>query len=312
MELTNHPPALNGSLLAYRPWTGQLGGPWRAAWATARIGLWALARRKLFWLLYAFSLLTFFSFFFGQYLLVWAGSQIDEDSVRVPLVQRLKPKELVAMLADNLKLNGSGETFRNLYWYEGSILVVTLALAGAQIVGNDFRFRSLPFYLSKPMGARHYVAGKCAAAGVVVSSMTLLPALCLFVEYGLLTEWDYFWDKGHLLAGIVGYGLLLSAVLSLILVAVATIVQRTVPLIMVWSALFVFLPAVGLGLANWQENPNWRLIDLWNDAYVVGNRMLGITLRDQPSPASALGVLVAVCVVCVIWLRWRLRAVEVA
>lgn len=139
------------ALLTYRSWTGTFAGPWRGTLAIARHGLAGLVRRKLLWVLFAFCLLIFFSFFFGQYLLVWASSLAAEEKVRAGGFVTLSPQRLVLDLRDNLKLNGSGETYRNLFWYEGLILNVTLALVGAQLVGNDFRYRSLPFYLAKPL-----------------------------------------------------------------------------------------------------------------------------------------------------------------
>ena len=77
--------------------------------------------------------------------------------------------------------------------------MIVLALAGSVLVGNDFRFGSLPFYLSKPLGRWHYVLGKCLAVAVFVNVMTTILALILLVEYGLLDSWDYFVE--HVAAG---------------------------------------------------------------------------------------------------------------
>jgi ABC-2 type transport system permease protein len=242
---------------------------------------------------------------------VWAGSQVVEENVRLGGFMRVAPQELVKNLRDGLKLNGSGETFRNLFWYEGSILVVTLALVGAQLIGNDFRHRSLPFYLSKPLAGRHYIAGKCLAVAVVVAAMTGLPALCLYVEYGLLDSWEYFWEARRSLFGILGYGLLLCGMMSLLLVAVTSWVQKTVPLVMVWSGLFVMAPAVGQSLAAFSNRPMYRLIDLWDCAYIVGNAMLGTKVENQPPPWAAATVIAFVCMMCIAMLYTRIRAVEI-
>ena len=79
------------------------------------------------------------------------------------------------------------------------MVMVMLALAGSVLVGNDFQFGSLPFYLSKPLSSWHYLLGKCLAVAVFVNLMTTLPALVLFVQYGVLNRsepgrpaWDYF------------------------------------------------------------------------------------------------------------------------
>src|SRR5207248_2681978 len=127
------------------------------------------------------------------------------------------------------------------------------------------------FYLSKPMSARHYLLGKGLAIVVFVNLMTTLPALCLFVQYALLSHDDYFSKSGLLLVGILAYGLILSAFLTLVLIATAVAVRRTVPLIMTWTTLFFFFRRLAEALVDRiGYDPRWRLIDLWNDLYLVG------------------------------------------
>src|SRR5262249_51378199 len=134
-----------------------------------------------------------------------------------------------------------------------------------------------PFYLSKPVGRWHYLLGKCLAVGVFINLMTTVPALVLFVQYGLLDSWEYFWDSSPLLVGILGYGLLLTVCLSLLLVATATWLRRTVPMIMTWTTLFFLSRLLAMALVDgFHYDRRWRLIDLWNDAYVIGSACLGM------------------------------------
>src|SRR5439155_281294 len=130
------------TLLSYRPWRGTLRGPAHGTLAIARVSLWLLLRRKLFWGLYAVSAMIFLLFFYGQYLSSWL--------------------------------------------------------------------------------------------------MTTVPALVLFGEYGMIDTWDYYWDQSHLLLGIIGHGVILTVTLGLLLLATACWLRRTVPMIMVWTAIFVF------------------------------------------------------------------------
>ena len=60
----------------------------------------------------------------------------------------------------------------------------------------------------------------------------------------------------------------------------------------------------------------WRLIDLWNDTYLVGNICLGIAtdkISPSPQPAwpEAALVLLGLSVLCLSYLSLRIRAVEV-
>jgi ABC-type transport system involved in multi-copper enzyme maturation permease subunit len=304
-------------LLHYRPWRGTFHGPWSSVWPVARVALEMIFRRRLFWALYAMSLMVFLLFFFGQYLLVWAKTQLGESDVRVGGLGRTNPRALVELLSTLLKLDGSGETYRNLFVYQGYMVMIVLALAGSVLIGNDLRFGSLPFYLSKPLSRWHYLLGKGLAVAVFINLMTTVPALALFVQYGLLESWDYFYTAGGLFVGILGYGLVLTVSLTLILLATAMWLRRTVPLIMVWTTLFFFCRLLALTLVDgFRFDPRWRLIDLWNDTLLVGTACLGLDplrIRPYPQPASdeAALVLVGVSLLCLIYLVQRIRAVEI-
>jgi len=60
------------------------------------------------------------------------------------------------------------------------------------------------------------------------------------------------------------------------------------------------------------ESTAWRYVDLWYDASLVGDWLLGLPPEGGRSAAlSAACVLAAVCLLCVIYLNRRIRAVEV-
>jgi ABC-type transport system involved in multi-copper enzyme maturation permease subunit len=306
------------ALLTYRPWRGTLRGPAAGVWPVSRVALQMMFRRKLFWVTYALGLIIFFLFFFGQYLLSWAAAQAGEDSVPVVGGIRESPRVLVGFLGDVLKLNGRDVTYGNFFWYQGYTVMVVLALAGSVLIGNDLQYGTLPFYLSKPISRWHYLLGKGLAVGVFVNLMTTLPALALFAEYCLLADDpDYYWNKGYLAAGILGYGLVLTICLSLILIATASWLRRTVPMIMAWAALFVFARFLANVLVDGLHyDPHWRLFDLWNDTYVLGSFCLRIAPKDirpteQPAWYETALVLGAVCLLCLTYLIRRIKAVEI-
>jgi hypothetical protein len=318
------------SLLHYRAWQGTFRRPLFGVWPVARTALRMLFRRKMFWALYSVGLLIFLMFFFGGYLLDWAQTQIASSPIRFGRVQ-LEPDALVRSFRRGLRvLNGSQETFAYFFLYQGAMVMVVLALAGAVLVGNDFLHGSVPFYLAKPLSRWHYVLGKCLATGVVVNMLTTLPALLLFAQHSLddldyLTDPDFFVraDTGTgpagvpLLLGVLGYGLVLTVCLSVMLVAAASWVRRTMPLVLVWTTVFLFfrlLSAVLVDGLHYDES--WRLIDLWNNLRLVGAACLQIDhdrIFPQPQPETweAALVLGGVCLLCLSYLGLRTRAVEV-
>ena len=303
-------------LLRYRPWKGELNPPAYASVAMARSSLRLLFRRKIFWALYALALMIFFFFFYGQYLVVWIQLQTANQTVTFGAMP-VRVGELTKFL-DKLNLNGSPHTFGNFIWFEGYITMIVLALAGAVLVGNDFQHGSLPFYLSKPIGRRHYVLGKMLGIGAFINLLTTIPALLLFLQAGLLYDWQTFYtDNVLLLLGILAYGLLLTIVLSLLLVATAVWVRRTVPLIMIWSGLFVLCRTVAGFLVEVQNfSPLWRLIDLWNDLYLIGLWLMradveSAKLGPNPQPWQAALVVGGLCALCLLYLRKRIQAIEI-
>jgi ABC-type transport system involved in multi-copper enzyme maturation permease subunit len=304
------------SLLRYRPWRGTLHGPLAASWAMARTSFRLLVRRKLFWGLFGLAALIFFFFFYGQYLVVWITLQTSNQTVSLVGLP-VKVGDLTKFL-DRLNLNGTPHTYGNFIWFEGYIVTIILALAGAVLVGNDFHFGSLPYYLAKPIGRRHYILGKVLAVGLVINLITTLPALILFLQAGLLYDWQvYYVDHVRQLLGILGYGLALTATLGLLLVATAVWVRRTVPMVMAWTGLFVLCRGMAAFLVDGVRlDPHWRLIDLWNNLYLVGLWCLGAdfdTVRPaaQPEVGWAAGVVGGTCLLCWLYLRKRIQAVEV-
>jgi len=312
------------SLMGYRSWQGKLGSSLRSIWPISRVSLQLVFRQKLYWVLYALALMTFFVFFFGIYLF----SQIDTEAMtpnRPGIPAQAANKffvDIKTSIQKDLKLSGDVETYRNFYVLQGYYVMVVLAMAGSLIIGNDYRFGSLAFYLSKPMGHWHYLLGKIFTVVIFTALMTIVPALVLYLECSMLMEEGYFWEHLPLLRGIALYGLAIALVLGVLVVTLASAVRRTAPLVMIWIALLAIAPVMGsLFVDRLGYSANWRLIDLWNDLYVFGSWCLNISpippvgqrgfIRRQPGMTATVIVLCSVMVFCLVYLHRKIRAVEV-
>jgi ABC-type transport system involved in multi-copper enzyme maturation permease subunit len=316
------------SLLHYRSWQGAFHSSWWTIWPIARVALETLFRRHLFWVLYGFSLFMFLLFFFGDFLFAWFESRIGIGSPQTGLAGDLS--RIVRFLRRIVPTNGTQDTFRYFFEFQSAIVVVTLALAGALLVGNDFTQKRLVFYLSKSIHRWHYILGKCLAVAIVVQMMTTLPALGLYAQHAF-DDWNYFWNVNHfidtdtgkgpagivLLLAVIGYGTMLSVFLSILLVATASWMQRTMPLIMVWLSVFFYLRILSRMLVDGlRYDERFRLIDLWNDMTLLGQGMLGYaweSIEPKPHPQfwEAGLTLIGVSVVCLIYLNFRTRSVEI-
>src|SRR5262249_37338814 len=130
-------------LLHYRPWHGSVRSPFWGIWPIARVALGSLLRRRTFWVLYAAGLLQFMMFVCGSFLLDWIEAMTPATPIQIGKLQT-DSERIVPVLRRGLRvLNGSQETFTYFFIYQGSMVMIVLALAGAVLVGNDFTNRSL-------------------------------------------------------------------------------------------------------------------------------------------------------------------------
>jgi len=286
-------------LLGYRGWQGELRSPWLSCWPMVRTGVWLVLRRKIFWLLLALGLLNFLFTF----AIIYAKAELSAQN---PMIGRA---------LDRVRLTGTGEAFHFFMTRQEVVTMLLLAFAGSMLIGSDYQQSGLTFYLSRRLGRRHYVLGKLLAIECIVLLITTLPALILYLEYGLLSRsMEYFQENWRILLGILGYGLTMAVVLSTLLCAVAAWVPRAVPLVMTWSCIFVLLPVVGENLRYIRDNRLWRLVSIWHDLDALGRWCFG-AVREREDDILFIhwsAVLVpSVVVMCLLLFVRRVRAVEV-
>lgn len=256
-------------------------------------------RRKLFWLLLALALLNFLFLFATIYLKAQIVSQNPEF------------RNFIDGILSSV--TGTGETYRDFMSAQGTVTMLVLALAGTMLVGGDMRRGGLTFYLSRRIDRWHYIVGKLLSIGLLVSLTTTLPALILYVEYGVLTDSTvYFRENPGILFGILGYGLVLSVTLSLLLFAMSAWLQSTVPLVVSWACVFVLIPAIATMLRHVYDEDNWMLLILWRDMRLLGTWCFGgiDTDREMRHLVPAAAVAAMVCALSLAAILPRVRAVR--
>lgn len=281
----------------YRPWTGTLRSPWWSVVAIVRVALTLIMQRWLFWVLLALGLLNFLYHFSFIYLKATLIVQSRDFS----------------RFLDSFKLTGTGQAYLTFMHVQAGIAALLLAFAGSLLIGSDSRHGGMIFYLSRSMDRRHYIIGKLLSIAAVVSLITTVPALILYIEYGVLSSsFDYFIENWRIGVGIIGFGLVLATVQSLLLFAVAAWVPRTVPLAMTWLGIFVLLTALGKALREMAGNRRWLLLGLWEDMLRIGHWAFGSLPENKiPTGTETAIVLLGVCAVSLALIIYRVRAVEV-
>jgi len=293
-------------LAHYHGWQGRLHSPWWSCVSLVRVALLQVFRRKGYWVILALALLNFLFFLTVIYLSTQLPPQFQVWMSRDAFLRRIG----FQAVPDEGGRNGYIEFMQR----QSVVVMILLAFAGSLLVGADFRQGALPFYLSRGIGRAQYILGKILAISALVGTVTVLPALGLFLAYGLFSEtWDYWWDNWLLVPGILGYGAVLSLTLSIILVTLAAYLQKMAPIAIVWSSFFVLLRMLARVLARDGDSRYWNLLDPWQDMRYVGMWCFGRWQSPQDAELTpyALTLLLVVCGLMLAALAVRVRAVEV-
>src|SRR5207253_1685969 len=150
----------------YHGWRGRLRSPWFGALAVARVALWQIFRRKLYWLVIALGLAHFLLIF----AVVFVAAQVEANAggAKVadkapPPVAAEKPGEKsrsrrpeglgawILGLASFTPQPGDGRDNGYVAFMERQsyVVLILLAFSGSLVAGSDFQHRALAFYLSR-------------------------------------------------------------------------------------------------------------------------------------------------------------------
>jgi hypothetical protein len=287
----------------YYGWEGKLHSPWWATLAIVRVALLQVFRRKSYWLVIALGVFQFLLFWVIIYVLTQARLPADAQ------------RDLYEWFGFSPTAEaGEDNGYIKFMQQQSVVVMILLAFSGSLLVGSDFRMKSLPFYLSRRVDRRHYIVGKLLAISVIISLLTTVPALLLFVEYGMFTPSVGYWtDHADVIGSVLAYGLSFCVILSIPLVTISAYLQRVAPIAITWSTLFVMLGRLGSYLREAADNDYWGLLDPWLDIRLVGKLCFGKFRSDDEYSMAVYATLIlgAVCALCLVALVRRVRAVDI-
>lgn len=201
-----------------------------------------------------------------------------------------------------------------LHWFmipHGSLAFLVALVLGPALISTDMRNNGLALYFSRPFSRFEYVLGKTAILVILLSVVTWIPGLWLFLLHSYLMGAE--WFAGHVSIGVAIFlaSWIWILILCLLSLAVSAYVKwkpvARIVLVVVW---FVLAP-VG-ELINQLFHTYWgSLINLSHMIGVVWARLFGVSLDDGVPVAAAWAALLAACAVCVLLLARKVRAYEV-
>lgn len=108
---------------------------------------------------------------------------------------------------------------------QGVLAFLMTAFAGPGLISPDLANGALPLYFCRPFSRAEYVLGKSSVLGILLSEITWVPGVILFIIQasfaGARWAWDNFWIAGSLILG----SLIWIAILSMLAMALSAWVK---------------------------------------------------------------------------------------
>lgn len=219
---------------------------------------------------------------------------------------------LLGLAPDNPQFFEINNTFFLIFMNAQSVFAVILsAFAGPSLIAPDLSNGALALYFSRPLSRTEYVLARMIVLVGVLSPVTWIPGVILFLEQAGMAGWTWLVDNWHLGAAIFFGFLLWILLVSLVAMASSAYVRwRIVAGALVLGVFFVLAGASELAnavlLVEWAAafNPARNMNQIWH--WLLGADPL-------PGPGIAACVIAVSIMVAVLFavLERKLRPVEV-
>ena len=196
---------------SYRPYEGPLTGAWSRLWVLPRYAYENILRSRGF---VAFA--------------VFSGLAPAAAAVLIYLhhnLYALKALHLDAgLLAERVPINGL--FFMILIAFQGFLAFILALVMGPSLMVPDFANNGLALYLCRPFSKWEYILGRFTALAVLMSAITWVPGLILFVFQSFLGGWSWFAGNAFIAWGIVAGSMIWIVLVCLVTMAASAWVRR--------------------------------------------------------------------------------------
>jgi len=195
--------------------------------------------------------------------------------------------------------------------YQGFLAFLLAVFVGPALISADMRNNGLPLYLARPFARGEYVLGKLSVLAILISSITWVPGILLFLFDGYLLGLEWTIDNLRMPLGIFVVSWVWILVLSLLSLALSAYVKwKPVARIALIAVLFV-LPAFGLMINEILNTSLGRMLGVIDMMLILANGMFGTEPMFEFPVSLAIVSLGGVCLICLGLLARKVKAYEV-
>jgi ABC-2 type transport system permease protein len=284
----------------YKAYRGPLTPAWSRFTVLSRYGLRNLFNSRPFTAYTVLCFVPFLAFLISIYMVHSSTAQLV-FGIRVGNAGLVNSKWFLAFLAAQA--------------WMGFLLA---AWGGPGMITKDFANHSVQLYLSRPLSRVEYLLGKASVLGILLSSISWIPALFLFFVQAGLQGHGWLWDNLWVAGAIVLSCFIGIAIASLLSMAIAVWVKWRIAATALMVAMLFLSPALGTVVSvilrtSWGQIFNFPLMIM-----VVWAHLFRLTQPNQHhNPISdfplwaAWTSLLSICAFCFWLLNRKLKAREV-
>lgn len=291
----------------YRPYDGALTSPWQRLLVLPRYALADLRRSRF--------LNIFFTATFIYPLVCALLIYLQHNSSVLSLLNAQSASRLISI---NVVF------FLSLLGWQSMLALFLASFTGPGLVSPDLANNALALYLARPFSRVEYVLGKMSALVFLMSLMTWVPGLLLFLLQGYLEGWSWMTANARLAVGIFFGAWVWILVLALLALALSAWVK--------WkpaagALMFgVFFVAAGFGgTINAVQRTKWGHIlqisnligQIWvwlfegNNPTTTGAVFFRVTQGEELPLWCCWAAILALAGICLYMLARKIRGAEV-
>ncbi len=193
----------------------------------------------------------------------------------------------------------------------GLFVAIIAIFGGAGLIANDLKNNALSLYLSKPISWVDYLIGKFAAVGILLTCITLVPGMLLFLEQLLLSDFNFFKENFWIVFSIIGYSIVVTTITSLLMLVFSSLTTNSRYATIGFCAVWFGLPVLHAILIITLRTSKVALVSIWANYDRLGSVLFASDNNYTTHWSITLLILSALTVGCILVLRHRIRAVEI-
>ena len=190
---------------------------------------------------------------------------------------------------------------------QGGLAFLLTAFVGPGLISPDLANGALPLYFCRPFSRAEYIIGKSSVLAILLSQITWVPGVILFVVQSTLAGPLWAWDHLWIVASLIVSSLIWIAVLSLLAMAFSAWVKWRI----VAGALLLAMMFFGVGFARAVNAVMQTQFGFFfNLGYLITTIEKALFQFGEGSGISVPAAFVALLVYCAISLGLLLRKVR--